>query len=442
MKKINHLILAFGILICSNATAQYVADPAFTNDFAGRPGHSNSNLTNPPSGGGMAAPKCILQDGSYVFAAGKTLDNNYSGYILNRKNGSTGVNLNFTKLNYGFLTTGIVNTDEIIPFAMTADAGSNRLYVVGRTTNTAKGIICCFRLDNLQLVTGFNSTGILLMESSSTVIDILVKDVSNLLTVRNLSNEIKVSEINTTGAVGLTFTLSAAGKSYFSSRLKKYPGMSTRYFITGYVDQSGTKSPGIWGIDYITGGHGSPASMSLICHNALQLFSEGPGEFLDLCFPYNSSTLKYDIVCVGRTVALNTPASSGMYVKYKGNTSTGPAFNLAFDNTYKNQASLPGTGYASNIADPTNMTVFTGCEVIGTQVAVVGCYKVGANSPHDAIVGFINAAGTSYSKEYIPPANSSTGYPVHYPGRLWVNAQNQILVIACDFGLTAFKLKP
>lgn len=447
MKIMNHLIIAGALLAGTCATAQYVPDPAFTNDFAGRTGHSNSNLTNPAGAGFMQAPKCIVHSGSYVYVAGKTTDDQYlyGGYILNKKDATTGANPLLIKLNYGLLTTGTVNSDDILVYAMTPDSGSDRLYVTGKTSATDKGIILCFKLSTLQLETGFSGDGILLMETGSAVFDIVMKDVFSLLSVRNIAGEIRVTEILTSGLTSVTYTLSATGKTYKSTRIKSYPGLAGRYFITGSCkdNTSGVVSPALWGVDYVLGGHGGTSSIVLRCENAMQLSTEGPGEFLDLCFPYNSNTLKYDIVCVGKTNTASI-AGSGIFIKYKGNTTTGPIFNVAIDNTFKNQASLPGTGYASNISDPTNMTVFSGCEVIGTQIAVSGSYKVGSNDPHDAQVGMISATG-GYTSVYIAPHSTNplyTGNVVHYPGRLCTNAQSQIFVVGCDYGLSAFKLKP
>ncbi|WP_343747278.1 hypothetical protein [Fluviicola sp.] len=447
MKLINHLLIAGALLAGIGASAQYVPDPAFTNDFAGRTGHSNSNLTNPAGAGFMQAPKCIVQSGSYVYVAGKTVDDQfiYGGYILNKKHATTGANPLLIKLNYGLLTTGTVNSDDIWVYAMTPDANSDRLYVVGRTSATDKGIVLCFKLSTLALETGFNGTGILLMETGSAVFDIVMKDVFSLLSVRNIAGEIRITEISIAGVTSTTSTLSASGKTYKSTRIKSYPGLANRFFITGSCkdNTSGVTSPGVWGVDYVAGGHGGTSSIVLRCENAMQLSTEGPGEFLDLCFPYNSNTQKYDIVCVGKTNAVSI-AGSGIFVKYKGNTTTGPIFNMALDNTFKNQASLPGTGYASNISDPTNMTVFSGCEVIGTQIAVSGSHKVGSADPHDAQVGMISSTG-GYTSIYIAPYSTNPTYSgnvVHYPGRLCTNAQSQIFVVGCDYGLSAFKLKP
>ncbi|MNU44565.1 hypothetical protein D3C71_333850 [compost metagenome] len=446
MKLVNHLLIAATLLLGNNVSAQYVPDPAFANDFAGRTGHSNSNLTNPAGAGFMQAPKCIVHSGSFVYVAGKTVDDQflYGGYILNKKNATTGTNNILIKLNYGLLTTGTVNSDDIHVYAMTPNSGTDRLYVTGRTSATDKGIILCFKLSTLQLETGFNGTGILLMETGSNVFDIVLKDAFSLLSVRNISNEIRVSEITTSGVTGVSLTLSYTGKTYKSTRIKTYPGLANRYFITGSCkdNTSNVVSPAIWGIDYVPGGHGG-SSMVLRCENAMQLSTEGPGEFLDLCFPYNNNTLKYDIVCVGKTNVVSI-AGSGIFIKYKGSTTAGLVFNLAIDNTFKNQATLPGTGYASNIANTTNMTVFSGCEVIGTQIAVSGSHKINSGDPHDAQVGFISSTG-AYTSAYIAPYSTNplyTGNIVHYPGRLCTNAQNQIFVIGCDYGLTAFKLKP
>lgn len=446
MKLIIANFFTFALLLSAHSQ-NYIADPAFSNDFAGRVGHSNSNLTNPPGAGFMQASKCIIQEGSYVYVAGKTTDDQYiyGGYILNKKNATNGSNPLLIKLNYGLLTTGTVNTDDIWVNSLLSDASLNRLYVVGKTTATNKGIILCFDLTNLQLVTAFNTNGILLMETGASVSDLILKDATSLFVVRTLADDIKLSEVSTSGSVGLTMTLGATGKAYKSSRIKRYPGIFNRYYITGYVNQSTTNSPAIWGVDYTPGAtKGAVGSLDLICHNALELSTEGPGEFLDLCFPYNTLTSKYDIVCVGRTVAGNVDGATGIYIKYKGNTTMGAIFNLAIDNTYKNQTTLPGNGYCSNITDPTNMTVFSGCEVIGNQVAIVGSYKIGSNMPHDANVAFINAAGTAISSKYIAPhaAAPNTSNVVHYPGRLSVNAANEIFVVGCDFGLSAFKLKP
>lgn len=447
MKLVNHLLIAAALFTANHLSAQYVPDPAFANDFAGRTGHSNSNLTNPAGAGFMQAPKCIVHSGSFVYVAGKTVDDQfiYGGYILNKKNATTGTNNIMIKLNYGLLTTGVVNSDDIHVYSMTPNSATDRLYVTGRTSVTDKGIILCFKMSTLQLETGFNTTGILLMETGSAVFDLVLKDAFSVMTVRNIFSEIRVSEISIAGvATGVTLTLTGTGKTYKSTRIKSYPGLANRYFITGSCkdNTSGVVSPAIWGVDYVPGGHGG-SSMALRCENAMQLSTEGPGEFLDLCFPYNSNTLKYDIVCVGKTNAVSI-AGSGIFIKYKGSTTTGLVFNLAIDNTFKNQTTLPGTGYASNISDPTNMTVFSGCEVIGTQIAVSGSHKVGSGDPHDAQVGFISSTG-AYTSAYIAPHSTNplyTGNVVHYPGRLCTNAQNEIFVVGCDYGLTAFKLKP
>lgn len=431
----------FILLAGSPLFAQYIPDPAFTVDFLNRPGHSNSNLTNPPASGGMQAPKCVVQSGDYVYAVGKTADSNYSGYVLNKKDASTGVNSIIQKLDMGLLTTGgaTANGINLVVRSIAADLNSNRVYIVGKTTGTpSKGIVLCFNTANLTLDNTFNSTGIVYFEDASDVYDILVNS-GNLVTVRNFSNEIRVGVLSNSGASNFSYTLSGGSYALTPTRIKKYPGVTNRFYMTGYaVSNTSVVTPGLWGIDMVPGAlKGTVTAINLVCTNSWTSSSEGFGLYSDLCFPYNTNTSKYDIVCVGRT-ALDITAANGTYVKFKGNTYQGPPVNLLTDNTFTNQPTVPGLGRSSTISNPSNMTVFEGCELLGDEILVVGSYNLGYH--YDAVVGKINAAGTAYSFFYQAPVQSAR--VVHFPGRFFLNASNQVFVVGCDYGLSVIKLKP
>lgn len=433
----------FILLAGSPLFAQYIPDPAFTADYYNRSGHSNSNLTNPAGAGGMQAPKCVVQSGDFVYAVGKTTTGNfdYAGYVLNKKDANTGVNVIIQKLDMGLLTSGgtTANGINLIVRSIAADLNSNRVYIVGTLATTpGKGIVLCFNTAGLTLDPTFNGNGIVYFEDASDVYDILVNS-GNLITIRSVSNEIRVAVLSNSGGLNFSYTLNGGTYSLTPIRIKKYPGVTNRFYMTGYaISNTSVITPGLWGIDLVPGTlKGTVTAINLVCTNSWTSSSEGFGLYSDLCFPYNSNTSKYDIVCVGRT-AVDIDYANGIYVKFKGNTYQGPPINLLTDNTFTNQTSVPGLGRSSTISNPSNMTVFEGCELIGDEILVVGSYNLGTH--HDAVVGKINAAGTIYSFFYQAPTQSA--HVVHYAGRFFRNASNQIFIVGCDYGLSVIKLKP
>lgn len=441
MKKSNLINSIFGI-ICSVSFSygQYIADPSFTQDNVGRVGHSNSDPIVPPTGGGMEAPKCVYSDGTYVYSAGSS-----SGqFSIVKKNASTGANIIVKELNVGFLTTGVSNTDKIVPRSITVDPILNRIYVVGHSTSSNKGLILCLKTSNLTLDNTFYGNTIYYFEAGSLVTDIIANSNSELLVTRNYTGKILISLHASSGGALLTKTISSTTNNFSSKRMKKYTGMSNRYFIVGNSVNisTGISCPAVFGFDHNT--TKTTQEIKVVCESGLNLGAEGIGIYFDVCFPFNSSTNKYDIVCVGSSSELGTGLNGeGIYIKYFGYTTVqvNPV-NLAINSTYKNQSTLPGKGIASNESNTTNMTVFSGCEAIGSQVLVCGAFGNSSMSPHDLVVGLINITGTNYSTIYHAPVGNDGTRVIHYPGRPFYDlVNNKLYFVGCDYGLSVLKMK-
>lgn len=434
MKKV--FILIF--ILCTELTSFsqiFVPSAPYVGDVENRIGHSNSTPSD-NLGGMENSPSEIVQVGSNIIIAAMS-GTDLGNFFIHKKNATTGANVQMLFVNISDFLGLSVAPNKIN--GMKYDNLTDRLYIYGSSSLPGySGFIVCYNQTSLTVDMSFDNDGIQMFTSGDVVTDLIVSDISHLIALVNNTNTFKLIEMTNSGQWSANSTFSHPTKFYYARRIKAYPSKPYRYYVVGRITNGAVTFPGVWGIDRKVNKQ-LVTQFSQFGTSAQVLSSEGTGEFEDLCFPVNITTGICDIVAVGNSTIGSTyngwsAQNIGIYVKYKGTLSNGP-LNFLIDNTYSNQGVLPGNGIASNVTLP-NKAFFTRCEVLGSNVIIVGS----DSGDNNATVGFINSTGTSYSRSYIAPYSGADR--VHFPKGMLLNSLNHLFLTGCDgiYGITSIKL--
>lgn len=422
----------------------FSADPAFGTDYnLGKTGVSTIYLNDQiASGGPMATPKCSEMLGNnFLLVSSKTSESSGAAHaVLVMKNAFTGADVQKFNLDNSEVISSGTNGLSI-PYDIHYDVTQDKIYVVGYSTSVDKGFVFRLKRKPSKFQTStylfeydptFDGDGKYWFGTGSRVTGVCI-DGTETVVCRDGGNEVYVDRFSSTGVL-LTESMipnnNAHGDANKSMRIMVYPGLNKRYFVVG----SAGSYPALWGVDYNSTSNAFDQTVS----NSLTGAMEGTGQFRDLCFIYNTTTYKYDIICVGSTLRMEYDASggAGIYIKYQGTTAS--YINLAAVSSFKNTTSLPGTGVTN--AGAATMCAFKSIVPYGSGFLLTGPYSDNypSGSTYETAICYLSSAGQTVYNCYVAQ-NENTIAPVHFPGNLVVSG-NTAFYVGCEFSAVAVKL--
>jgi hypothetical protein len=415
------LKFALGTFLITSAWA--LAQPsitpiaAYTNHPMGYPG--NALYVLPNIGGNTAAqPYDVAVTANYHYHSGNsTFVGTNNRMVLCKKNATTGAPVAMSNIDLSPLVGLPNNSPGQFCKGLLLDEVNNRIYLFGTINNNA--IIARFNLNTLAIDPTFASTGAqILSTATSEVIDAVLTGSGNLAV---LMNEKDANNKNFMSIIGLIPSggwmgydqISNSNYECYGYRFRKYSfaGLDHTFYIAGKaVNASSQSIPMIW---QITESGVGPTVYSVTRKTSDSFTSPalGNGGFIDLDF------LPMQIIAIGN----NSTVYQGIWAKFNL-TGTG---NLTPISTFKNGATLPGTGPANYqftrcLVDPDGYTIVTSFVNVS--------YGVGS-------ISYITPSGNSYVTKY-------TFNQTHKTSGLMKDHNGNIIVGGCDIhskGITTGK---
>lgn len=382
------LKFVLGTFLTANvlAVAQPTITPiaAYTNHPKGYTGNALYPLPN-LVGNASAEPYDIAVTSNYHFHSGSSSFNDTGiRMVLCKKNATTGAPIAMTNVDLSPLVGLPGNTSNQICKGMLLDEANNRIYLFGKISDQA--IIACYNLTTLAIDPTFSSTGAqLLSYSSSSEVTDAVLTGSGTLAV--LMNEKDTNNKNFMSIIGITANggwmgydqISNSGYECYGYRFRKYSfaGLPNTFYVAGNaVNPSAQSIPMIW---EITRSGVAPTVYSVTKQTSTSFTSPplGYGSFIDLDFT------PMGIVAIGN----NSTGIQGIWAKYNlpGSATMTPV------STFKNGATLPGTGPTSN--------PFTRCLVDPDGNTIVASWSTTSGMGNGRI-GYITPSGNAYVIKY------------------------------------------